>query len=112
MVIYPESFSIRPDTEATVGFRNLFNTTSQNDANKNLTLMTGNYVFQSKNADVREMYISNTIGEKEYDKKKAKNIHRTAIFIENVKNMEIDCCDSNFIMDGKMSHIVMKNCEK
>ena len=111
MVIYPESFSIRPDTEATVGFRNLFNTTSQNDANKNLTLMTGNYVFQSKNADVREMYISNTIGVKEYDKNKAKNLHRTAIFIENVKNMEIDCCDSNFIMDGKMSHIVMKNCE-
>lgn len=111
MVIYPESFSIRSDTEATTGFRNLFNTTSQNDAKKNLTLMTGNYVFQSKNADVREMYISNTIGEKEYDKNKAKNIHKAAIVMENIKNMEIDCCDSNFIMDGKMSHIVMKNCE-
>lgn len=111
MVIYPESFSVKPNTEATVGFRNLFNTTSQSAINKNLTLMRGNYVFCSKNADVREMCISNTIGEKEYDKNIAKNIHKTAIVLENIKNMEIDCNDSSFIMDGKMTHILIKNCE-
>ena len=57
------------------------------------------------------MYISNTIGEREYEKGKVKNIHKTALVLENIKNMEIDCCDSNFIMDGKMTHILIKNCE-
>ena len=112
MVIYPESFSLKPNIEATVGFRNLFNTTSQTAVHKTLTLVKGNYVFCSKNADVRKMYISNTIAASEYGENEEANIHRTAVVIENVKDMEIDCCDSNFIMDGVMTSILIKNCEK
>lgn len=112
MVIYPESFSIKPNTEATVGFRNLFNTTSQTAVHKTLSLVKGNYVFCVKNADVREIHISNTIGADEYAKGEPKNAHKTAIVIENVKDMEIDCCDSNFIIDGSMTNILIKNCEK
>lgn len=112
MVIYPESFSVKPETEATVGLRNLFNTASQTAVHKNLTLPNGKYVFLSKNADVREMYISNTISEEEYKNAGlTPNIHKTAVVIENVKNMEIDCNDSTFIMNGKMTHILIKNCE-
>ena len=112
MVIYPESFSLRPNTEATLAFRNLFNNTSKTSVHKNLTLLKGNYVFQSKNADVREMYISNTIGEGEYSADAQKNIHKTAIVIENITDMEIDFNDSTFIMDGKMTHILIKNCDR
>ena len=112
MVIYPESFSLKPDIEATNGFKNLFNTTSQSAVHKTLTLVKGNYVFCSKNADVRKFNISNTVSSEEYAVGEEKNIHKTAIVIENVKDMEIDCYDSNFIMDGVMSHILIKNCEK
>ena len=58
------------------------------------------------------MHISNTIAAEEYGKTEQKNLHKTAIVIENVKDMEIDCCDSNFIMDGSMTNILIKNCEK
>ena len=112
MVIYPESFSIKPDIEATVGFKNLFNTVSQAAVHKNLTLSEGNYVFCSKNANERKMYISNTIAPEEYEDYGDVNMHRSAVVIENVKDMEIDCSNSNFIIDGKMTHIVIKNCEK
>lgn len=111
MVIYPESFSVKPNTEATVAFRNLFTTTAQTAVNKNLTLPNGNYVFLSKNANKRELYISNTISEKEYEKDEEKNIHKVAVVIEGVKNMEIDCNDSTFIMNGEMTHLMLKNCE-
>ena len=111
LVIYPESFSVKPNTESTVNLRNLFNTTAQTAVNKNLTLMTGNYVFCSKNAAEREIYISNTIAPNEYEKGVKPNIRKCAIVIENVKNMDIDCCNSNFIMDGEMTHLLIKNCE-
>lgn len=111
MVIYPESFSVKPNIEATVGFRNLFNTTSQTAVNKNLTLLKGNYVFCSKNANLCKMHVSNTMSAEEYGKINTKNIHKAAVVIENVKNMDIDCGRSNFIMDGKMTHIYIKNCE-
>ena len=111
MVIYPESFSVKPNTEATVGFRNLFKTTSQTAVNKNLTLLKGNYVFRSKNAEEREIYISNTASAEEYGKGESRNIRKCAILMENVRNMEIDCGSSNFIMDGVSTHLVIKNCE-
>lgn len=111
MVIYPESFSVKPNVEATEGFKNLFNTSAQTAVNKNLTLIKGNYVFQSKNAQEREFFISNTISQKDYQKNKSNGIHKTAIVIDGVKNMEIDCNDSNFIIDGQMTHIYIKNCE-
>ena len=68
MVIYPESFSVKPNVEATEGFKNLFNTSAQTAVNKNLTLIKGNYVFQSKNAQEKEFFISNTISQKDYQK--------------------------------------------
>ena len=58
VVIYPESFSVKPGTESTVGFRNLFNTTSQSTINKNLTLLKGNYLFCSKNAAMLAAFLS------------------------------------------------------
>ncbi len=112
LVIYPESFSLKPNIEATTGFKNLFNTTSQTAVHKTLSLVKGNYVFCSKNADMREIHISNTIAADEYAKNEQENMHKTAIVIENVKDMEIDCCDSNFIMDGVMTNSLIKNCEK
>ena len=97
--------------EVAVGLRNLFKTTAQSAINKNLTLMKGNYVFCSKNAESRVLHISNTMAQEEYPKGATPNMHKTAIVIENIKNMDIDCSGSTFIMDGKMTHIYINNCE-
>ncbi len=111
MVIYPESFSVKPDADVTVAFRNLFNTCAQSAVNKNLTLLKGNYVFRSKNVSPRQVFISNTVGEDEYPKGVKPSMRKIALVIEGVKNMEIDCNGSTFIMDGKLTHIMFKNCE-
>ena len=66
LVIYPDSFSIKPDSEVTVAFCNLLNTASENANPKSLLLEKGNYVFLSKYANERELYITNTIADKEY----------------------------------------------
>ncbi len=111
VVIYPESFSVKPNTEATEGFRNLFKTAAEMPAPKTLTLLKGNYVFMRKNANEREIHISNTISTDEYSLGEQKNLRRAAVVIENVSDMEIDCGGSSFIMNGIMTHIVMKNCK-
>lgn len=111
MVIYPESFSVKPNTEATTAFKNLFNTSAQTAVGKNLTLPKGKYVFMSKNAEEREIFISNTVAETEYKNGEKPNIRKIGFAIENVKNMEIDCNDSIFIIDGNMTNIFINNCE-
>ena len=111
MVIYPESFSVKPNTEATTAFKNLFNTSAQTAVSKNLTLPRGKYVFMSKNADTREVFISNTVAVDEYKDGENPNARKIGFAIENVKNMEIDCNDSVFIIDGNMTNVFINNCE-
>ena len=111
MVIYPESFSVKPNTEATTAFKNLFNTSAQTAVGKNLTLPRGKYVFMSKNAERREIFVSNTVAVDEYKNSEKPNIRKIGFAIENVKNMEIDCNNSVFIIDGNMTNIFINNCE-
>ena len=111
MVIYPESFSVKPDTEATTAFKNLFNTSSQTAVSKNLTLPKGRYVFMSRNAAEREIFISNTVSADEYKAGEKSNVRKIGFAIENVRNMEIDCNDSVFIIDGNMTNALINNCE-
>ena len=79
MVIYPDSFNIKPDSEVTVAFSNLLSTASENAKPKSLLLEKGNYVFLSKYAQERELYITNTIADKEYNETDKKHVHKITL---------------------------------
>lgn len=111
VVIYPESFNIKPDSEVTVAFSNLLNTASENANPKSLLLQKGNYVFLSKYAQERELYITNTIADKEYSETDKKHIHKIALDLKGINDLEIDFNNSTIILDGKMTNIVIENCE-
>lgn len=110
LVIYPENFSIKPDSEITVNFSNLLNTASETAESKSLLLQKGNYVFLSKYAHERELYITNTIADKEYAEADRRHIHKIALDLKGINDLEIDFNNSTFILDGKMTNIVIENC--
>ncbi len=110
MVIYPDSFGIKPDSEVTAAFSNLLNTASENAHPKSLLLEKGNYVFLSKYAGERKLYITNTISEKEYSEGEKKHVHKIALDLKGINDLEIDFNDSTFIFDGIMTNIVIENC--
>jgi len=111
LVIYPDSFNIKPDSEVTVSFSNLLNAASENPKPKSLLLEKGNYVFLSKYANERELYITNTIADDEYSKGEKKHNQKIALDLKGINDLEIDFNNSNFILDGKMTNIVIENCE-
>lgn len=111
MVIYPEMFSVKPEAEVTKGFRNLFNTISEAGTKKTLLLSHGNYVFQSKNAQSRELFISNTMAEDEYFEDEVPAERKIAVDMRNVNDLEIDGNGSRFIIDGQMTNLVIENCK-
>ena len=111
MVIYPDSFNIKPDSEVTVAFSNLLSTASENAKPKSLLLEKGNYVFLSKYAQERELYITNTIADKEYNETDKKHVHKIALDLKGINDLEIDFNNSTIILDGKLTNIVIENCE-
>lgn len=111
LIIYPDAFGIKPDTEVTVAFNNLLNTASENPKSKSLLLEKGNYVFLSKYAPERELYITNTISDKEYSENERKHIQKIALDLKGINDLEIDFNNSTVILDGVMTNLVIENCQ-
>lgn len=111
MFINPETFGIVPGSDAAVGFNNMFNALKENVAKKTVTLQKGVYYFSGENAVKRRLYITNTIGEDEYKGSEEKNIHKIALNLENLRDVEIDGQGSTFLLDGKFTNIVIDSCE-
>ena len=110
VVIFPELFSIKPDTDVTKHFAELFETVSISPSHKTLTLPKGTYLIRSKNASPRELYISNTIAEDEYPEGEERNMHRIALDMKGITDLEIDGSGSTLVIDGKMTNMVIENC--
>lgn len=111
MLINPEIYGIAPSRDVTVEFNDMLLALRENVAKKKLVLLKGVYYFSSKNAVSRKLYITNTIGEDEYRASEEKNVHKVAINIENLKDLEIDGSGSTFLLDGRFTNIVIDNCE-
>ncbi len=84
---------------------------SESAKSKSLLLEKGNYVFLSKHANEREVYITNTIADEEYTKGEKKHIHKIALDFKGINDLEIDFNNSSIILDGQMTNIVIENCE-
>lgn len=110
MVIYPESFSVKPNTEATESFRNLFRTAAAMAARKNLTLPSGSYVFRSKNATEFRAVMSDCSAELPLGEPIDR--HRAAVVMEGVSDMEIDCASSRFLTEGRMTALALLDCHR
>ncbi len=111
MFINPETFGIVPGSEVSGGFINMFNALRQNVAKKNVKLQKGTYYFSSENASSHRLFITNTIGEEEYKNSEEKNIHKVALYLHNLKDLQIDAQGSTFILDGRLTNIVIDSCE-
>lgn len=71
----------------------------------------GNYIISSENCHEISCAITNTASPDEYKDKTQVNRHKVAFHFENIKNLTFDCCDSEFIIDGKMTNIIISGCE-
>ena len=111
MFINPETFGIVPGSEVSMGFNNMFSALKQNIAKKTITLQKGVYYFSSENASSRRLFITNTIGEYQYKNSEEKNIHKVALYLENLKDLQIDAQGSTFILNGRLTNMVIDSCE-
>ncbi len=111
MFINPEIYGILPGDDVTVGFIVMAQALRDNVAHKKLTLQKGIYHFSSINAVSRRLYVTNTVGEDEYKPGEEKNIHKIAINLEGIKDLEIDGQSSTFVLDGKLTNLVIDGCE-
>ncbi|MCX4364022.1 MAG: hypothetical protein OSJ74_11695, partial [Clostridia bacterium] len=107
MIYNVRDFGIKAGEDITVSLQNALRQLAKKDGEKTLLFERGEYYFNASDAYSRRLFITNTVGDKEWKRGEVPHLHRAAIWLENVKDITVDGGGSIFVMSGKMSNAVI-----
>lgn len=111
MIYNVRDFGIKAGEDITVSLQNALRQLAKKDGEKTLLFERGEYYFNASDAYSRRLFITNTVGDKEWKRGEVPHLHRAAIWLENVKDITVDGGGSIFVMSGKMSNAVIIACQ-
>ena len=87
----------------------IFDDLRAEEGKKELKFEKGTYFITSDFATKKHLNITNTIGEKEWEKGEEKHLQNVAMYLENIKNLTIDFAESTLILYGVFTNIAIIN---
>lgn len=104
-------FRIKPNYDITVELINLIETAKQIDEDKTIVFETGTYYINSEKCKQYMLYITNTVGDKEFSADETPHLNAVPFYFNNIDNLTFDGNNSVFIIDGKVTNIALENCK-
>ena len=78
---------------------------------KILEFEKGEYFISSDNAVKKKLYITNTIGDNEWEKNEEPHLNTVAVLIENVNDLIFEGNGCTFVLDGQMTNVSVIGCK-
>lgn len=101
---------ITPNSDITCALSTLLKELSAVTEDKTLLIAPGTYYINSTLCDKEILYITNSCADKEYSKDETPRLCNIAVLIKNIDNLEIIADEVYFVIDGKVTNIVIENC--
>lgn len=111
MIINVKDFGISSGEDITEKLAALIKTLSLKSEVKTVVFEKGQYYFDAEKCQEVYRAITNTAAKNEYKDKSRVNLHKTPFLFENVSNLIFDGCGSEFIVDGKVTNMIISSCE-
>lgn len=89
----------------------LFSRLKDVEGEKVLKFEKGTYFLSAKNSQRRKLYITNTVGDKEWRTDEEPHMVAVGIYLHGIKNLKIIGDETVFCVQGQMTNLVMENCE-
>lgn len=105
MEILAREYGIIPNKDVTVELRGLLDSLRGNDEHKDIIFDKGEYFFSVDKTKKRVMYITNTIGEKEWKDGETPNLNSSAIDIVGINNLCLKGEGCIFTLEGQMNNM-------
>lgn len=78
---------------------------------KILEFEKGEYFISSDNAAKKKLYITNTIGDNEWENGEEPHLNTVAVLIEDVDNLIFEGNGCTFVLDGQMTNVSVIGCQ-
>ncbi|MDE6124473.1 MAG: hypothetical protein K2G22_04495, partial [Eubacterium sp.] len=112
MVIKAADYNVTPNSPIEEQLSELFRHLAEIDDEKTLVFDAGDYFIDMKNSKPEMLYITNTVGDREFKKKETPHKTKVALNLKNIKNLKIEGNGAKFIIkNGKATNAAIQNCE-
>lgn len=102
---------ITPKTDITLALSELLKECSKISEPKTIIIEPGDYYIDSNSCNREILYITNSCGDKEYNiDNEIPRLCNIAVHIKNINDLEIIAHGVNFIVDGRVTNIVIDCC--
>lgn len=109
--IYASEFNIGTNENITQGLIKLLDHLKTVDDEKTVIFDKGTYYIDSEKCKKHMLYITNTVGDKEFSKDETPHLNAVPFYFGDIDNITFDGGDSVFVIDGKVTNIAMENCK-
>lgn len=111
MKIYAKDYGVLAGNTDVKALEKMLDELKNIDEQKELIFEKGDYVIDAFALKSHMMYITNTVGDKEFSKNEIPHKNRAQIYLNGVKNLAINGNGAKFVADGKCTNMAIENCE-
>ncbi len=111
MKLYAKDFGVLPGNTDVKAIEAMFEKLAESDEKRELIFSPGEYIVDSLSLKSRMLYITNTVGDKEFSADETPHKNRVQLYLNGVKNLTVNGNGAKFIADGKATNMALEDCE-
>lgn len=93
-ILHAVDYQIKHDHDITTELMNLIDTTRQIDGDKTIIFEKGTYYIDSAKCKQYMLYITNTVGDKEFSADEIPHLNAVPFYFNDIDNLTVDGNDS------------------
>lgn len=110
-VINATDHKIIPESSVGSALAALFKELADTNGEKTLIFESGNYYINAEELEYETLFITNTVGDNEFNKGEAPHRVRSALNLKNINDLTINGNGAKFIIRGKATNAALQFCE-
>lgn len=109
-IVHASDFGIKPNRDITENSKELFSYLQTVDGETTVFFEKGTYYIDSEKCEKHMLYITNTVGDKEFKDDETPHLNAVTFYFGGVHDLTFDGGDSVFVIDGKVTNVAVENC--
>ncbi len=107
--IFAKDYNVKNGDDITLKLKEMIEALRGEEGEKTIVFEKGEYKLTKENATKLNLYITNTIGDKEWKDGEEKHAYYTPIYVNGISNLTLDFGESVLTVYGKMNNAVITN---
>lgn len=103
-------YGVLPEKEIAYQLAQLLDEAKKSKYEK-ISFNPGTYYINSENCRKYMLYITNTVGDKEFNENETPHLNEVPFYLNSIKNLTIEGNGAVFVIEGKVTNFAIENCE-